>query len=146
MSTPLPTVVIGGYLGAGKTTLVNHLLRTAAGRRIAVLVNDFGEIAIDAELILGAEGGVLSLAGGCVCCTIGEDLVGALETLLTREPRPDLLLIATSGVGMPGAVAQTAGLMADLLVEGVVVLMDAETVSSAAADRYVGDQRPVDRP
>ncbi|OYU69951.1 MAG: GTPase [Alphaproteobacteria bacterium PA2] len=135
----IPAVVIGGYLGAGKTTLVNHLLRAADGRRIAVLVNDFGEIAIDADLILGAEGGVLSLAGGCVCCTIGEDLIGALETLLAREPRPDLLLIETSGVGMPGAVAQTVSLLADLVVEGVVVLMDAETVRSAAEDRYVGD-------
>lgn len=137
--TPLPTVVIGGYLGAGKTTLVNHLLRRAEGRRIAVLVNDFGEIAIDADLILGAEGGVLSLAGGCVCCTIGDDLIGALETLLARTPRPDLLIIETSGVGMPGAVAQTAALIGDLAIEGVVVLMDAETLRASAEDRYVGD-------
>ena len=139
MSPSVPTVVIGGYLGAGKTTLVNHLLRNAAGRRIAVLVNDFGEIAIDADLIVGADGDVLSLAGGCVCCTIGDDLVGALETLLTRAPRPDLLLIETSGVGMPGSVAQTASLLADLDVEGVVVLADAETVQTSAEDRYVGD-------
>jgi G3E family GTPase len=71
-AAPLPTVVLGGYLGAGKTTLVNHLLREqaargATGRRIAVLVNDFGEVNIDAALIEGADGGVLSLAGGCVC-------------------------------------------------------------------------------
>lgn len=139
MTPPIPTVVIGGYLGAGKTTLVNHLLRSAAGRRIAVLVNDFGEIAIDADLILGADGGVLSLAGGCVCCTIGDDLIGALETLLARPERPHLLLIETSGVGLPGAVAQTATLLADLVVEGVVLLLDAETVQAAADDRYVGD-------
>ncbi len=139
MNPAVPTLVIGGYLGAGKTTLVNHLLRTAKGRRIAVLVNDFGEIAIDADLIIGAEGGVISLAGGCVCCTIGEDLIGAIETLLARKPAPDLLLIETSGVGLPAAVAQTAGLLAGLAIEGTVVLMDAETVQGAADDRYVGD-------
>jgi G3E family GTPase len=139
MTPPIPTIVIGGYLGAGKTTLVNHLLRTAAGRRIAVLVNDFGDLAIDADLILGAEGGLVSLAGGCVCCTIGDDLIGVLETLLARQPRPDLLLIETSGVGLPGAVAQTAGLLADLFLEGIVVLLDAETIQAASADRYLGD-------
>ena len=139
MSQPIPTIVIGGYLGAGKTTLVNHLLRTAAGRRIAVLVNDFGDLPIDADLIIGAEGGLVSLAGGCVCCTIGDDLIGTLEVLLGRQPRPDLLLIETSGVGLPGAVAQTASLLPDLILEGIVVLLDAETVQAAAGDRYLGD-------
>ena len=135
----IPVVVIGGYLGAGKTTLVNHLLRQAQGRRIAVLVNDFGEISIDADLIEGAEGGVLSLAGGCVCCDFGADLVGTLETLRDRDPAPDIMVIETSGVGLPGAVARSVGLAQGLAAVGVVVVVDAETVRVRAADRYVGD-------
>ena len=132
-------ILIGGYLGAGKTTLVNHLLRHAAGRRIAVLVNDFGEVSIDADLILGAEGGVLSLAGGCVCCSFGSDLVGTLAEVLRREPAPDLVLIETSGVGIPSAVARAAMLVPGLRLEATVVVADAPTVRARAADRYVGD-------
>ena len=135
----VPAILIGGYLGAGKTTLVNHLLRHAAGRRIAVLVNDFGEVSIDADLILGAEGGVLSLAGGCVCCSFGSDLVGTLAEVLRREPAPDLVLIETSGVGIPSAVARAAALVPGLRLEATVVVADAPTVRARAADRYVGD-------
>ncbi|MBL8319631.1 MAG: GTP-binding protein, partial [Burkholderiaceae bacterium] len=80
----VPTVVVGGYLGAGKTTLVNELLRQAEGQRIAVLVNDFGELTIDADLIVGASGDVLALAGGCVCCSFGADLIGTLRQVLQR--------------------------------------------------------------
>ncbi len=136
---PIPVVVIGGYLGAGKTTLINHLLRHAGGRRIAVLVNDFGEINIDADLIEGAEGGVLSLAGGCVCCAFGADLMGALDDLRDLDPRPDMVLIETSGVGLPGAVARSVGLASGLTAIGVAVVADAETLRARAADRYVGD-------
>lgn len=135
----VPAILIGGYLGAGKTTLVNHLLRHAAGRRIAVLVNDFGEVSIDADLILGAEGDVLSLAGGCVCCSFGSDLVGTLAEVLRREPAPDLVLIETSGVGIPSAVARAAALVPGLRLEATVVVADAPTVRARAADRYVGD-------
>lgn len=135
----VPAVLIGGYLGAGKTTLVNHLLRHADGRRIAVLVNDFGEVSIDADLILGAEGGVLSLAGGCVCCSFGSDLVGTLAQVLQRQPSPDVVLIETSGVGIPSAVARAASLVPGLRVEATVVVADALTVRERAADRYVGD-------
>jgi G3E family GTPase len=136
---PLPVTVIGGYLGAGKTTLVNHLLRHAAGRRIAVLVNDFGALPIDADLIEAADGDVLSLAGGCVCCSFGSDLMGALMKLARRAPRPDQLLVETSGVALPGAVAASLSLLADVLLEAVVVLADAESVRARAADRYLAD-------
>ena len=135
----VPAILIGGYLGAGKTTLVNHLLRHAAGQRIAVLVNDFGEVSIDADLIVGAEGGVLSLAGGCVCCSFGSDLVGTLAEVLRRQPAPDLVLIETSGVGIPSAVARAAMLVPGLRLEATVVVADAPTVRARAADRYVGD-------
>ena len=135
----LPATVVGGWLGAGKTTLVNHLLRHAGGRRIAVLVNDFGEVSIDADLIEGADGGVLSLAGGCMCCSWGEDLFGTIARLRARPSAPELLLVETSGVAQPATVARLLRLAPGLDVEGVVVLVDAETVRERAADRYVGE-------
>lgn len=134
----LPTLVIGGYLGAGKTTLVNHLLRHASGQRIAVLVNDFGDINIDADLIRGQFGDVLELSGGCVCCSFGADLVGALMRVSARIPAPDVVLIETSGVAMPAAVARSARLVPGLSVLGVVAVLDAMTVQAQAQDRYVG--------
>ena len=136
---PLPAVVIGGYLGAGKTTLVNHLLRHADGRRIAVLVNDFGEVAIDADLIEAQDDEVLVLSGGCVCCSFGADLVGTLQRIAQRDPAPDLILIETSGVGLPAAVARTARLAPGIQIEGIVVLVDAQDGIERGADRYVGD-------
>ncbi|NBY25830.1 MAG: GTP-binding protein, partial [Betaproteobacteria bacterium] len=135
----IPTLIVGGYLGAGKTTLVNHLLRHADGRRIAVMVNDFGELTIDADLIEGAEGSVLALAGGCVCCSFGSDLLGALQDVLQRKPPPDLILIETSGVALPAAVARSARLLPGLRIEGIVLMLDAETVRQRSADPYVGD-------
>lgn len=135
----IPTLVIGGYLGSGKTTLINHLLRHAGGQRIAVLVNDFGDQVIDADLIVGAEGEVLSLAGGCVCCSFGADLVGALATLARREPTPDVILIETSGVALPATVARSAGLATGVRVEGVIVVCDASATRAQASDRHVGD-------
>lgn len=137
--TPLPTHVIGGYLGAGKTTLVNQLLRQAAGERIAVLVNDFGDLGIDADLIIGQDGEVLSLAGGCVCCSFGSDLVGTLASLQRRAQPPQRVLIETSGVGLPAAVARAARLAPGLHIEGIVVVADALSVRAQGTDRYMSD-------
>ncbi len=131
--------VLGGYLGAGKTTLLNHLLRNAGGRRIAVLVNDFGDIGIDAALIEARAADVLELAGGCICCSFGSDLVGALRTIAQRQPQPDHVVIETSGVALPAAVAQAVGLVPSLRLDATVVVCDAETVRARIADRYVGD-------
>jgi G3E family GTPase len=136
---PTPLVVIGGYLGAGKTTLLNHLLRHANGQRIAVLVNDFGELNIDASLIEGAVGEVVALTGGCVCCSFGADLLGGLNTVLERHPAPDVVLIECSGVGLPASVARTALLAPQLRLQGIAVVLDAETVRARACDAYVGD-------
>lgn len=138
----LPTVVIGGWLGAGKTTLVNHLLRHAGGRRVAVLVNDFGSIGIDADLIAAdapSSAGVLQLAGGCLCCSFGDDLVGTLDGLARRQPPPDVVLIELSGVALPAAVVGTARLSPAVQVVGTLVLADASDVRRRAQDRYVGD-------
>lgn len=139
----VPVIVIGGYLGAGKTTLVNHLLRHAGGQRIVVLVNDFGELAIDADLIEGQQEGViaevLALSGGCVCCSFGADLVGSLNRVVQRRPAPDVVLIETSGVGLPAAVARSVVLCQGANVAGIVTLADAQTLRERAADAYVGD-------
>ncbi|MDX1377138.1 MAG: GTP-binding protein, partial [Burkholderiales bacterium] len=137
--TPLGVTVIGGYLGAGKTTLVNHLLRHAGGRRLAVLVNDFGDLPIDADLIEADTGGVLSLAGGCICCSFGNDLMAALATLPARRPPPEHVLIEASGVALPGTVAASLALLADVALDAVVVLADAQGVRARAADRYLAD-------
>jgi len=135
----LPTVVVGGYLGAGKTTLVNRVLRGAGGRRIAVVVNDFGEIGIDADLIESRDGDVLNLAGGCVCCAVGSDLVAGLMALPERIAPPDVVLIETSGVALPGAVARAVRLVPGLDADGIVVVADAETIRTRADDPWVGD-------
>ncbi len=137
-STPLPVTVIGGYLGAGKTTLVNNLLRRAGGRRLAVMVNEFGALPIDGSLVEAADDRIISLAGGCVCCSYGEDLVSSLVMLAALEPPPDHVLLEASGVAFPGAIAGTVGLVAGFELDGVVVLADAETVRLRAADRYLG--------
>ena len=133
--------VIGGYLGAGKTTLVNRWLRQAQadGQRIAVLVNDFGEIGIDADLILAQRDDVLELAGGCVCCSFGSDLIGALLRLGQRDPAPSQVLIETSGVALPGAVARSAKLAPGVSLGEVLLAADALTIIERAQDRYIGD-------
>jgi G3E family GTPase len=136
---PVPVTVIGGYLGAGKTTLVNNLLRNAGGLRLAVLVNEFGELPIDRDLIVAEEDGLISLAGGCVCCSYGSDLIEALIEMSKRVPAPDHILIETSGVALPGAVAQALGLVGGVRLDAIVVLADAETVRSRSDDRYLAD-------
>lgn len=135
----LPVTVIGGYLGAGKTTLVNHLLRHAGGQRLAVLVNEFGELAIDADLIEAEEDGLIAIAGGCICCSFGNDLIGALRDLGAMTPPPDHIVVESSGVAIPGAIVSTMLLAEGFRSDGVVVVVDAETVQKNARDDYIGD-------
>lgn len=135
----VPVTVIGGYLGAGKTSLINHLLRNAGGRRLAVMVNDFGQVNIDADLIEDCDGDVVRLAGGCVCCAFGPDLVRALESLLQGSAVPDHVLIEASGVGMPGSIALTAVASGKASVAGTVVVVDARSIQDRWYDKYVGD-------
>ena len=135
----LPVTVIGGYLGAGKTTLVNHLLRHADGLRYAVLVNEFGDLSIDADLIEAEEDGMISISGGCVCCAFGNDLIGALDDMLAMRPRPDHVLIEASGVALPASIAASVGLVQGMRVDGVLVLADADQIRANAANTYLSD-------
>lgn len=138
-AAPIPVTVIGGYLGAGKTTLVNNLLRAAQGRRLAVLVNEFGALPIDADLIEARDDRMIAITGGCICCSYGSDLIAALIEMARRMPKPDQILVETSGVALPGAVASALTLVAGLRLDAVVVLADAETVREQADDRYTAD-------
>jgi G3E family GTPase len=106
MRAPVPILLVAGFLGAGKTTVVNRILAQAGGRRIAAVVNDFGAINIDAELIAGASDGVVSLANGCICCSLEGDLLRTLAGLLRRDPRPDYIVIETSGVADPSDIVR----------------------------------------
>jgi len=102
-----PVTIIGGFLGAGKTTLLNHILNNNTSRNVAVLVNDFGKINVDAKLIVSVEGEKISLANGCVCCTIRDDLLIEVEKLLSSESPPEHIVIETSGISKPLSVAET---------------------------------------
>jgi G3E family GTPase len=139
MSEPLPVTIIGGYLGAGKTTLVNHLLRTANGRKLAILVNEFGALPIDEDLIEAQGDDLISIAGGCICCSFGSDLSAALMDMTELPARPDQVVIECSGVAIPSAIAASVSLLNGFAPDGTVVLVDAETIREAACDEYVGD-------
>jgi len=126
----LPLTIIGGFLGAGKTTLLRNLLTQADGRRIAVLVNDFGELNIDASLIAQNGGDTLELSNGCVCCSIGDDLNAALIQLEARAKDFDHVVIEASGVSDPWKIAQIGLINAGYRLDGVVVVIDASRAES----------------
>jgi len=137
--SPLPVTIVSGYLGAGKTTLVNAILAGEHGLRIAVLVNDFGKVAIDELLISRREGDVVALSNGCMCCQIGGDLYDAIDRVLRMRDRFDHLLIETSGVADPSKVAQIAIAEPDLDLAQVVVLVDAVNFTDILGDPRLND-------
>ena len=138
-SPPLPLTIISGYLGSGKTTLVNHLLRNANGRRLMVLVNDFGELPIDADLIESQDGDTINLANGCACCSMGGDLFNALVDVLDMNPSPDHLLIEASGVADPAKIANIALAEPDLKLDATISLVDGETFEAQVEDKLIGE-------
>jgi G3E family GTPase len=135
----LPVSVIGGFLGAGKTTLLNRLLREKAGRRFAVLVNDFGEIDIDSRLIVQHDGRTITLANGCLCCSIGDSLVTALIDIVQRRADFDHMVIETSGIADPARVADIIRIEPEFTLDGIIVLADASLIREHLAERYVAD-------
>ena len=119
--------------------MVNHLLRHAAGRRIAILVNEFGDLPIDEDLIEAEGEDMIAISGGCICCSFGSDLTAALIKLSELTPPPDHVVIEASGVAMPGTVALSISILPGFALSGVVVLADGEWVQAQAEDDYIGD-------
>ena len=139
----IPLTVIGGFLGAGKTTLVNHLLRRIgdddASRRVAVLVNDFGSINIDAALIETKTADAIALTNGCVCCQIGDDFTAALIGVLEAAEPFDAVVVEASGVSDPWRVAQFGIAAPELSLDAVLVLVDADAVLGQSQDPQLAD-------
>ncbi|WP_372500900.1 GTP-binding protein (plasmid) [Tistrella mobilis] len=137
-TAPVPVLVVTGYLGAGKTTLINRLLADAGGRRIAAIVNDFGAINIDEELIRARTDTVVGLANGCVCCTLQGDLLRTLKLLLARDPSPDHIIVEASGVADPAGIIQALSdpvLWKSTRLDAVLCVVDAEDLAAGPARR-----------
>ncbi|MCL4675846.1 MAG: cobalamin biosynthesis protein CobW, partial [Pararhodobacter sp.] len=145
-----PVTVITGFLGSGKTTLISHLIRNAGGRRLAVVVNEFGTLGVDGEILKScaipdcpAEN-IVELANGCICCTVADDFVPTVEALLAMQPPPDHILIETSGLALPKPLLKAfdwPAIRSRITVDGVIALVDAEAV---AAGRFAPDLAAVE--
>jgi G3E family GTPase len=137
-----PVTVLTGFLGAGKTTLVNRILSEAHGLRIAVIVNDFGAVAVDSELIIGVGPGTISLANGCVCCEIRGDLVAAVDSVLGQDRELDALVLEASGVAGPAGIARTftcEAFRSPVRLDGIIAVLDAAQLPAQAEDPATRD-------
>ncbi len=145
-----PVTIVTGFLGAGKTTLISHLIRNAGGRRLAVVVNEFGTVGVDGEILKScaipdcpAEN-IVELSNGCICCTVADDFIPTVEALLKLDPKPDHILIETSGLALPKPLLKAFDwpeIRSRITVDGVIALADAEAV---AAGRFAPDVAAVD--
>jgi cobalamin biosynthesis protein CobW len=146
----VPVTIITGFLGAGKTTLISYLIRNAGGRRLAVVVNEFGTLGVDGDILQScaipdcpAEN-IVELANGCICCTVADDFIPTVEKLLALDPRPDHILIETSGLALPKPLLKAfdwPAIRSRITVDGVLALADAEAV---AAGRFAPDPAALD--
>jgi cobalamin biosynthesis protein CobW len=141
----VPCTIVTGFLGAGKTTLIRHVLANAQGRRLAVIVNEFGDIGIDGEILKGCgdaacpEENIVELANGCLCCTVADEFVPALDAILSRNPAVEHIVIETSGLALPKPLVQAfhwPAIKSRVTVDGVVAVVDGAAVADGrvAAD------------
>ena len=141
----VPCTIVTGFLGAGKTTLIRHVLANARGRRLAVIVNEFGDVGIDGEILKGCgdaactEENIVELANGCLCCTVADEFVPALDTILSRSPKVDHIVIETSGLALPKPLVQAfqwPAIRSRVTVDGVVAVVDGAALADGrvAAD------------
>ena len=137
MTAKIPATVITGFLGAGKTTLLRHVIENAGGRRLAIIVNEFGAVGIDADLVRGCgipaceEADIVELANGCLCCTVADEFLPAMEALLARTPPPEHIVIETSGLALPKPLLKAfgwPGIRSRVTVDGVVTVVDGPAV------------------
>lgn len=146
----LPVTVITGFLGSGKTTLISQLIQNPGGKRLAVVVNEFGDVGVDGDILKScaipncpAEN-IMELANGCICCTVADDFIPTIEALMALEPRPDHILIETSGLALPKPLLKAfdwPDIRSKITVDGVIALADAEAV---AAGRFAPNVAAVD--
>ena len=134
-----PVFIIGGYLGAGKTSLVNNILHQAADKKLAIIVNDFGAVNIDASLILARDEQVIELTGGCLCCRLDQDLSSILMDLAAQGRPFDAIIVEASGVAKPAGLAACIPLIETYHIGAVIIICDAASVIRQMKDRYVGD-------
>src|SRR5262250_353053 len=152
----VPCTIVTGFLGAGKTTLIRHLLAHAGGRRIAIIVNEFGDVGIDGEILKGCgdaacpDENIVELANGCLCCTVADEFVPALDTILSRTPAIEHIVIETSGLALPKPLVQAfqwPAIRSRVTVDGVVAVVDGAALADGrvAADlEALGRQRAAD--
>ena len=147
----VPCTIVTGFLGAGKTTLVRHVLENADGRRLAVIVNEFGDVGIDGEILKScgiescSEDSIVELANGCICCTVADDFVPALKALLDRPSPPEHIVIETSGLALPKPLVKAFNwpeIASRVTVDGVVAVVDGAAV---AAGRFADDPEAIAR-
>src|SRR5262245_6876406 len=145
----IPATVITGFLGAGKTTLIRHLLQNAKGRRIALVINEFGDIGVDGEILKGCgedvcrEEDVVELANGCICCTVADDFIPTMRKLLDRDKPPEHIVIETSGLALPQPLVRAFNwpeIKSRVTVDGVVTVVDAKAL---AEGRFADDEEAV---
>lgn len=138
MPAKIPATVVTGFLGAGKTTLIRHMLQNANGKRIALIINEFGDLGVDGDILKGCgdetctEDDVMELSNGCICCTVAEDFVPTMEKLLAREDKPDHIVIETSGLALPQPLVRAFNwpeISTQVTVDGVVTVVDGKAVT-----------------
>ena len=156
MVKKIPATIITGFLGAGKTTLIRHMLQNAQGRRIALIINEFGDLGVDGDILKGCgdetcrEEDVMELSNGCICCTVADDFIPTMEKLLAREDKPDHIVIETSGLALPQPLVRAfnwPGISTQVTVDGVVTVVDGKAVTEgrfAHSVEAVNEQRKLD--